>query len=243
MVKEYLLTLRPDKPWKGNLGYYLYGALMEKVPRSVGEQYHKDGFTPIRQYSYPIKEGFLWRITLFGQAISVLEPFLTEGSLWHLRRENIKFTCVSLETSPVLEPEDFFQRTENKNILQFHTAAAFKQRNQYQNLPNTQLIFQSLSRKWNEAFPTARIEDEDGEGIKTLAEGVYFKDYTLKQEKYPLKNQEISGFVGELELGFRLTGFHLTLSKVLLEFGHYSGVGIKTSLGMGGCRLKKEKKS
>ncbi len=237
MVKQYQLTLSPDKETESHLGYYMYGALMEHIPFSLGEKYHNDGFTPIRQYIYRKNGLYLWTVTLFGEAISPLESALTVGSLWHLHRENIRLTCQSVETSPLLFPEDFFYRDEQKNILTFHSATAFKQKKQYQNIPSTHLLFQSLSRKWNEAFPTAMIEDQDGKGIESMAQGVYFKDYFLKQEKYLLKNQEISGFVGKLQLGFRLSGFHLELCKALLEFGNYSGVGIKTALGMGGCTL------
>lgn len=243
MIKQFQLTLIPDKKTNRNLGYFLYGALMEHIPHHLGEQCHKNGFTPIRQYLQRDGSVFLWNITLFGQAISALEPVLKEGTVWRVRRENLSLRCVSVGCSPVLEAEDFFQMSHSQYSLQFHTATAFKQKKQYQNMPSSHLIFQNLSRKWNDAFPTARIEDQDGEGIEAIAQGVYYKNFSLHQEKYVLKEQIISAFVGELEFGFRLSGFHLTLCQVLLEFAHYSGVGIKTSLGMGGCSLKKEIKS
>lgn len=49
-------------------------------------------------------------------------------------------------------------------------------------------------------------------------------------QKYPLKNQKFSGLVGNELFGFRLSGVHLELGQALLEFGHYSGVGIKTAM-------------
>ena len=42
--------------------------------------------------------------------------------------------------------------------------------------------------------------------------------------------------MGELTLENRLSGFHRQLADVLLLFSGYSGVGIKTALGMGGVR-------
>ena len=51
---------------------------------------------------------------------------------------------------------------------------------------------------------------------------------------YVLKGSPIPGFVGELTLENRLEGFHRELADALLCFAPFSGVGIKTTLGMGG---------
>ena len=79
-----------------------------------------------------------------------------------------------------------------------------------------------------------KIEDEDGEGIQAIANGLRIADYRLSSRDYLLKGQSIPGFTGELTLKCRLDGFHLTMANLLLHFAPYAGVGIKTALGMGG---------
>ena len=78
------------------------------------------------------------------------------------------------------------------------------------------------------------IEDEDGEGIQAIANGLRIAEYRLSSRDYLLKGQSIPGFTGELTLKCRLDGFHLTMANLLLHFAPYAGVDIKTALGMGG---------
>ena len=57
---------------------------------------------------------------------------------------------------------------------------------------------------------------------------------------YYLKGSSIPGFVGELTLENRLEGFQRQLADALLLFADHAGVGIKTTLGMGGVEHQTE---
>ena len=89
-------------------------------------------------------------------------------------------------------------------------------------------------KKWNGCFPECPIEDEDGEGLQALAEGLSISHFHIKDRAYWLKGTPVPGFVGELTLSNQLDGFHRQLASSLLIFAQYAGVGIKTTLGMGG---------
>ena len=67
-----------------------------------------------------------------------------------------------------------------------------------------------------------------------MAEGILCSRLCLQDDHYRLKRQTIPGFIGTLLLENRLSGFHAQLANVLLLFAGYAGVGIKTTLGMGG---------
>ena len=56
----------------------------------------------------------------------------------------------------------------------------------------------------------------------------------LRDLNYRLKGQAIPGVVGTITLENRLEGFPAQLAHALLTFATFSGVGIKTTLGMGG---------
>lgn len=118
--------------------------------------------------------------------------------------------------------------------LRFCTPTCFKSVGQYLPLPTTRLIVQSLMKKWNGCISECPIEDEDGQGMETLAAGLRPRDFQLRSRTYYLKGNSIPGFVGELTLENRLDGFHRELADALLLFADFAGIGIKTTLGMGG---------
>ena len=65
--------------------------------------------------------------------------------------------------------------------------------------------------------------------------GLLCRGYQLRDQSYFLKDNHVPGFVGSLTLDSTcLSGFHRTLADALLYFSGYSGIGIKTTLGMGG---------
>ena len=118
--------------------------------------------------------------------------------------------------------------------MEFRTASAFKSRGKYQVLPTSRLILQNLIQKWNGSFPDCPIEDEDGQGMEAMADGLLYRRFQLYDRTYFLKGNAVPGFVGTVTLENCLSGFHRELADALLTFAGYAGVGIKTSLGMGG---------
>ena len=135
------------------------------------------------------------------------------------------------------DPDELFQIAlagNGRHILNFRTATAFKSHGRYQILATERLIVQNLIHKWNGCFPDCLIEDEDGEGMEAIAAGLQCRQFQLQEQTYFLKGNAIPGFVGTMTLDIRLTGFHRKLADALLIFAGYAGVGIKTSLGMGG---------
>ena len=134
------------------------------------------------------------------------------------------------------EPEELFSSPQgsSRHRLEFRTPACFKSRKEYRILPTTRLVLQSLIQQWNVCFPDCLIEDENGEGTEAMADGLLCRHLQLHDEPYVIKKGEVTGFVGSIVLDNRLDGFHRQLADALLEFSSFAGIGIKTSLGMGG---------
>lgn len=70
--------------------------------------------------------------------------------------------------------------------------------------------------------------------MEAMAAGLVCSRFQLHDQVYFLKGSAVPGFVGTMTLDNRLSGFHRELVGALLTFAGYAGVGIKTSLGMGG---------
>ena len=244
MLTQYRLTLTPAAPCRPRRewAYRLYAALLERAPARFGAGAHRDGVTPVSQFLVPGGDGLLWTVNLLGEeSEAALVPVLASAEAFHLEKDRADLAVASRTAETVADVEDLLLRGAHHGELfrlGFRTAAAFKSRGQYLNLPTARLILQSLVKKWNGCFPDCPIEDEDGEGLEALAAGLRCREFRLQNRMYYLKGSSIPGFVGDLTLENRLDGFQRDLTGALLLFAGYAGVGIKTALGMGGVDVE-----
>lgn len=239
MLTQYRLVLTPDQPChsRPEWAYRLYAALLAQAPASFGEQVHEMRISPISQYLDRRDGRLFWTVTLLGQqAESALGPLLQEQTPIFLEKDRVLLRPTLCEADHITDPEELFTRSAGTGFhrLEIRTAAGFKSRGQYQILPTSRLILQSLVKKWNGCVPECPIEDEDGEGVDALAAGLVCRRFQLRDRTYFLKGSAIPGFVGTLTMENRLNGFQRELTDALMTFSGYVGIGIKTSLGMGG---------
>ena len=94
---------------------------------------------------------------------------------------------------------------------------------------------QSLIAHWNTAFPEYALIDPDA--LQALQQGLHIVDYNLHTTRYLLKETRIPAFQGNVTIEARLAPPLLELWNALLSFASHGGVGIKTTLGMGGTAV------
>lgn len=241
MLTCYTMTLEPQgtEHSRPEWAYHLYAALLEGAPVEFGAASHRDGATPVSQYLSREGERLVWRVTLLGgESEAALAPVLEAREAYRLNKEGVTLHVTRRSCDHIASVEELFLRSagcSGLHRLTVRTPAAFRSRGVYQILPTPRLILQSLIKQWNGCFPCCPIEDEDGEGMETMAAGLLCRGYQLRDQRYFLKGNPIPGFGGNLTLdSIRLTGFHRTLADALLYFSGYAGIGIKTALGMGG---------
>ena len=124
----------------------------------------------------------------------------------------------------------------SRTRLWFRTPCAFKQAGRYAIYPQEFLLLQSLVLHWNTAFPDCQLSDPDA--LDAILCGLRIRDYSLHTVSYPIKNTCIPGFVGSAVVEARLALPLLELWNALLSFAPYGGIGIKTTLGMGGVSVE-----
>ncbi len=83
----------------------------------------------------------------------------------------------------------------------------------------------------------ARILD-DADAFQALENGIHIVDYRLRTSHYPMKSAKIPGFSGAVTLESHLPAPLEEVWKLLALFAPYCGIGIKTTLGMGGVSLR-----
>ena len=99
-----------------------------------------------------------------------------------------------------------------------------------------QELLTNLLRQWNQ-FSTFGMLDTDSL-LEDLEAGVYIRDYNLRMGIYGLEGVTIRGFRGQVIMQFKR---NIELQRVLVLLSYYSqftGLGIKTALGMGGVKCE-----
>ena len=237
MIGSYLFRVdakEPLPPWRA---YAFYSSLLSLLPGDCAEALHEQGETPVSQCLYREKGEDFWRIQLlddgtnesFGPVLQELKTLpLNTGGVSLALLEQKSFTAGTLiETARSMEAGRYFP-------LRFLSPAAFKQNGRYAVLPDKELLLQSLLNKWNTSFPGYPLEDADA--FRMLSDGIRVSDYNLRTTRFLLKDMKIPGFIGNLCFDTQLSPPLLDIWKMLVTFSEYSGVGIKTALGMGGVK-------
>jgi len=103
--------------------------------------------------------------------------------------------------------------------------------------PQESLILQSLISRWNVSFPEAPMDDEDA--FQALLRGIHIVDYNLHTTRYPMKQVRLPAFQGRISIETRLPAPMMALWTTLYSFAPYAGIGVKTTLGMGGVSMMK----
>lgn len=215
--------------------YRLYGFLLEQLPAEFAEELHNSPARPLSQYV----DGSDWVISVMGSQFSErLMPVvlsLHEISLFGGSRQLQVRECSRRGVDSV--EELLSAALPAVNLLHLRTPAAFKSRGNYQLLPTQHLLLQGLIRRWNLCFADECTIEDCGEGLDALETGLIYRSVKLQTSTFRLKEGGIPAVTGSIEIENRLRGFHSQLLNALLQFGTYSGVGIKTGLGMGGIAL------
>jgi CRISPR-associated endoribonuclease Cas6 len=114
--------------------------------------------------------------------------------------------------------------------LRFVSPAGFKRNNRQFFLPLPELVFGGLLRKWR-----LHVEPDAWLGLETALPQIEIQNYRLESHAVQLRSDRIiRGFCGETEYSFR--GFSESEQQALsalAAFSFFSGVGYKTSQGMG----------
>lgn len=243
MIRHYELKLDCEQPMNAALAYPLYALLMQEVKPAYADFLHEQKINPIAQnllLTDDRKEA-IWSVNLFGQ--ESIEQF--EKILATLTRIDLKVFPhqIKIHSEKIILDQNVKElitepslRESGKEIrLDFYTPTAFKSDGVYQFFPSIEHLLKNLMMHWNASFDTYFLDDEDL--FRMMRRGVRMTSYRLRSSYFTIKKNKIPGFVGELTLQARLSAPLMRVWQMLMVFAAYRGIGIKTSLGMGGVRL------
>jgi len=118
--------------------------------------------------------------------------------------------------------------------LELVSPTTFKQNNLNQPLPMPDLVYGSLSERWN-AFSSVGINPELREYCRA---GVGINQFDIKSSTMPMKDEGmVSGCIGKVS--YRVMSYDRywqSMLALLTEYAFYAGIGRYTAVGMGQAR-------
>jgi hypothetical protein len=246
MFSQIRLTLSCDGGFvpPRNIAYTLYSALCEKLPPDVADVFHGQSLTPLSAYTrYDERAGSLyWTVTAFGEAGRETLRVLERETQYALSSLGKSLAVTGADVLKTVTEADFCREylvdkePKRELRLRFLTPCAFKSEGEYVIMPTKSLLIKSCAQRWNAFSEQFKLDDEVA--LADIIDRCKITRDRLASTVYPLKGVNIPSFTGELTLSARGPEPLLRLVNLLAAFAEYSGVGIKTALGMGGCAVE-----
>lgn len=220
------------------------GVIMEQVSTEYAEKMHFSEIRPYSQYLRFEKEKILWTIcTVKEEAYQeiILPLMKNEFSEVYLRHNQqrlpIKSKRIEKESMDELLSRTFFGECRRFVEIQFITPCAFKTQGNYMFYPTVRHIFQSLTHKFDAGAHDFTVYTP--ELLMDLENNVSIIAYQLRSTNFQLEGVKIPSFIGKITLRIQGPSQLVNLVHMLISYGEYCGVGIKSAIGMGAITLVK----
>lgn len=194
-----------------------------------------------------IEEGksYIIRITLLEDTIFELftnQVFEEKMRNEPVQIEDVKFSVEGYLLSQVhkwsgfTSEEELFKIPHSENLIQirFYTPTCFRIGDLHLREPDPEKVFTSLLRKFNK-YSSIKIDESIAERFKEIK----IKEQDTIQKRVYLPNFYIQGFVGKVVFEIPDDENLLLAAHVLSEFAFYSGVGYKSTMGLGQAKREK----
>lgn len=245
MLNRIELLLSTEDKIHVNMGSVFHGWIMEQVEREYGDRLHAATLKPFSQYlKYDRQNGqyILCLQTLNAEAKEkIIEPIKDKKEI-QLKEKSItaRIETVKIwpETSYNALTEKYYLnvKPERYITIDLQTTTSFSVAKRYLNYPSIFHIYQSLVNRWNAFSTTIKLTDDAV--LKHLTNYTHLSDYRLQTQIYTVGTGKIKGFSGTMTLCTKGPETMVNLANLLFAFSNYSGIGIKTALGMGGTNAK-----
>ncbi|MBR2283904.1 MAG: CRISPR system precrRNA processing endoribonuclease RAMP protein Cas6 [Ruminococcus sp.] len=220
----------------------MHGMLMEKIPTEYASLLHSLPIRPFSQYVWNSPDsgggnagnsGNVWTVNTLTQeayeniAVPVLS--LREAYIKH-KKDLIVFGEPEIRYDSC---DELLERNSGGTgaVLQFLTPCAFKAAGSYVNIPDIRMMFTGLAKRFDSIYG---IEDNDYDALSAeLLRCVATPDFRIESTVFQTEGVKIPAFTGYISLRTKGSPEFRSYVSMLCSFAEYSGIGIKTALGMG----------
>lgn len=232
----------PENNINRNMASLFHGFIMEQLPLHYVQTLHENGLRPFSQNITTNGDTAKWTIcTLNDECSKIFTESIMNMPDVYIKHKNMRFDIISKNINSTTYKNfidnTYFHKNISRNfIIYFNTPTAFKKDGRYIFFPNLEMIYKNLIRRFDEFSDEYRLYDE--EMIESLLENSYISAYKLQSCAFFMESVSIPSFVGRIKVKINGPEQMANLSRLLFKFGEYSGIGIKTTLGMGGVRIE-----
>ncbi len=241
---EIVLKLPKNEKVHRAMGSILQGALMEIIGVETSKELHAEDSRPYTQFIYfdKNKNVPIWRVNVLNDwaCEKILVPLEHQRQIF-LRHKNYRVDFLEHQIISEESYDNLAERFMSNNApiingvaADFLTTTSFRRSGRYVIFPEIYLIVQSLLNRWNNFSDSFTVEGEDLPHI--LADFIKIQEYNFYNQSFLLEHQKIDGFCGKMNAIFEGERTTKNLLGLLFEYANYSGVGIKTAIGMGAIK-------
>lgn len=231
-----------------SLGSVLHGVIMECIDPSYAQELHSYSIRPYSQFIFfdHRTKQYIWRISAVTKdAVQNLVKVMyqvpdklflkqKQGYLYIVKREIVEAT-----TYKVLMDRFFSSDIEYTGVqFTFTSPTSFKVDGQYTIYPEAFRLYRYWLKRWNTFSSGEKMESDDLS--QAIEKSLLVRHYSLHLQRFGLEQVWIPGFKGDFTIQFKGRLIIRQVLSLLSYYGQFTGVGIKTALGMGGIASKLE---
>lgn len=219
----------------------LQGVLMERISTEYAERLHEQNVHPYSQSLILNGHDVAWRVCALNEEAyqQVIIPLLSEKFTSFQFANGMQVRIKDKKCSKITEEELLSKSSISKGKtdinLNFLTPTSFRRHGTYTLFPEPFLLYQSALNRINAVSDLKISEAEDI--LEELSQDTLVKRYSLHTALFPEEGINIPGFTGTFTMEVHDRSDETSLALYLMRFGTYSGIGIKTGMGMGSIKL------
>ena len=217
-----------------------HGAMMECISQEYADILHISGLHPYTQHVERRDRSWYWIITTLNEdaKCEIIDKLASKDAVFILKKQlNLKFIKKRyIELTKKEFASIFYNEKPSRYInIQFITPTAFKINGRYINYPDIRAMYINIMNKYDAVNDEDAVCDDDV--LDNLLNNTTINRYELRSTMFSLEGVRIPAFTGRITLKINDTQTMCSFANMLFRFAEYSGIGIKTALGMGAVRL------
>lgn len=220
-----------------DLGIKLHGFIMSKINTTYAELLHGLEPRPFSLFVYNSGNGFVCRVsTLNEEALQILDILEKQDEIVvYAGKKPILISVENMSRSKTINAVDIPGiLSKNKYTAGIVAPATRKTNGEYGNPPDLGKYFISVVNKLK-VYENIIIETSE---IEQLFSNIRMNRYTFESQNFMFGGKKIPSMTGNFDITINADKEQSEKIKLLLGYATYSGIGAKTSLGMGGFLMQ-----
>ena len=234
---DFCFALCSGQDMQSALSVKTHGAAMKAIPSAYAAKMHTNDYHPFSIFTVRSEEGYTVRVSALCDEASAIPKALAEQPAIRIYTEQgICDLSVLMQNSaaPIPAAQAAALVPERGCRLIFSSPAMIRVHSRPTAKPDICTYFYSVIRKYN-AFENGSL---DYAAFQEAFSAAWFGAYQISSDFYQITGRTFPGMTGYCDLYFPQDAKQNRLLRLCLGYASYSGIGSKTTQGMGGILLE-----